>query len=51
MRLDGDVVLVKFGLYCPECATVAGILSCYPKLTEAIDVRLVDVPCPWAVVA
>jgi hypothetical protein len=34
------------GLYCPECATVAGILYYYPKLTEALDVRQVDAPRP-----
>ena len=34
------------GLYCPECATVAGLLYYYPKLVEALDVRLVDVPRP-----
>ena len=34
------------GFYCPECATVAGILYYHPQLTEALDVRLVDVPRP-----
>jgi hypothetical protein len=34
------------GLYCPECATIAGLLYYYPKLVEALDVRLVDVPRP-----
>lgn len=30
------------GFYCPECATVAGILYYYPQLVESLDVRLVD---------
>jgi len=36
------------GLYCPECATVAGILYYYPTLTQSLDVRLVDAPRPRA---
>jgi hypothetical protein len=34
------------GLYCPECATIAGLLYYYPQLVEALDVRLVDAPRP-----
>jgi hypothetical protein len=34
------------GFYCPECATVAGLLYYYPKLVESLDVRLVDAPRP-----
>jgi hypothetical protein len=34
------------GLYCPECATVAGILYYYPQVAESLDVRLVDAPRP-----
>ena len=34
------------GLYCPECATIAGLLYYYPQLIEALDVRLVDAPRP-----
>jgi len=34
------------GYYCPECATVAGLLYYYPHLTAALDVRQVDVPRP-----
>ena len=34
------------GFYCPECATVAGILYSYPQVAESLDVRLVDAPRP-----
>jgi len=34
------------GFYCPECATVAGILYYYPDLQRSLDVRLVDAPRP-----
>jgi hypothetical protein len=30
--------------YCPECATVAGLLYYYPQVAESLDVRLVDAP-------
>jgi len=36
------------GYYCPECATVAGILWYHPQVAAALDVRLVDVPRPRA---
>ncbi len=34
------------GAYCPECATVAGILYYYPKVADQLEIRLVDVPRP-----
>ncbi len=34
------------GLYCPECATVAGILWYYPEVAAKFDIRQVDVPRP-----
>jgi hypothetical protein len=34
------------GLFCPECATIAGLLYYYPQLVESLDIRLVDVPRP-----
>lgn len=34
------------GSYCPECATIAGLLYYYPQLVESLDVRLVDAPRP-----
>lgn len=34
------------GFFCPECATIAGLLYYYPQLTQQIDVRQVDAPRP-----
>ena len=34
------------GAYCPECATVAGILYYYPDVAAKLDIRQVDVPRP-----
>ena len=34
------------GAYCPECATVAGILHYYPDVAAQLDIRQVDVPRP-----
>ena len=34
------------GFFCPECATIAGLLYYYPQLTEALDVRQVEAPRP-----
>jgi hypothetical protein len=34
------------GAYCPECATVAGILYYYPDVAAQLDIRQVDVPRP-----
>ena len=34
------------GYYCPECATVAGLLYYHPELTAALDVRQVDAARP-----
>lgn len=34
------------GAYCPECATVAGILYYYPEVAAQLDVRQVDVARP-----
>lgn len=34
------------GAYCPECATVAGILFYYPEVAAQLDIRQVDVPRP-----
>ena len=34
------------GAYCPECATVAGILYYYPDVASQLDIRQVDVPRP-----
>ena len=36
------------GAYCPECATVAGILYSYPEVAAQLDIRQVDVPRPRA---
>jgi hypothetical protein len=36
------------GAYCPECATVAGILHYYPDVAAQLDIRQVDVPRPRA---
>ena len=41
-----DPKLGPGGFYCPECATVAGLLYYYPELRESLDVRLVDAPRP-----
>jgi hypothetical protein len=34
------------GAFCPECATVAGILYYYPAVAAQLDIRQVDVPRP-----
>jgi len=34
------------GAYCPECATVAGILYYYPDVAAQLDIRQVDAPRP-----
>jgi hypothetical protein len=34
--------------YCPDCATLEGLLSFYPKLRDAMDVQYVDFPRPRA---
>jgi len=34
------------GAYCPECATIAGLLYYYPEVAAALEVRLVDAPRP-----
>ncbi|MFM8707616.1 MAG: DUF3088 family protein [Planctomycetia bacterium] len=34
------------GFYCPECATIAGLLWYYPDVAAKLDVRLVDAPRP-----
>ena len=34
------------GFYCPECATVAGLLWYYPAVAAQLDVRQVDAPRP-----
>ena len=34
------------GFYCPECATVAGILWYYPDVAAKLDIRQVDAPRP-----
>lgn len=42
--MDGDTG----PCYCPSCATLEGVLSFYPELRTAIDVRMVDFPRPRA---
>lgn len=37
--------------YCPECATITGVLAYFPQLREKIDVCEVDFPRPRAEVA
>lgn len=37
--------------YCPECATITGVLAYFPQLRETIDVREVDFQRPRAQVA
>lgn len=32
--------------YCPGCATLEGLLSFYPQLRDALDVRYLDFPRP-----
>lgn len=32
--------------YCPSCATLEGVLTCYPRLREVLDVQYVDFPRP-----
>lgn len=34
--------------YCPECAEMWGVLSYYPGLTPALDIRYVDIEHPRA---
>ena len=36
------------GFFCPECATVAGVLYYHPQVAAKLDVRLVDAPRPRA---
>ncbi len=36
------------GFYCPECATIAGLLWYYPEVAAKLDVRIVDAPRPRA---
>ncbi len=39
---DGD----GLPYYCPECATISGVLSYFPKIRHSIDVRYVDFERP-----
>lgn len=32
--------------FCPDCATVTGVLSYFPKLRHSLDIRYVDFPAP-----
>lgn len=32
--------------FCPDCATVTGVLSYFPKLRHTLDIRYVDFPAP-----
>lgn len=32
--------------FCPDCATVSGILDYFPKIRHSIDIRYVDFPRP-----
>jgi len=34
------------GFYCPECATIAGILWYHPDVAAQLDIRQVDAPRP-----
>ena len=39
---DGD----GLPYFCPDCATVTGLLSYFPKLRHSLDIRYVDFPAP-----
>lgn len=41
---DPDYGDTKF--YCPACLRVEGLLSMFPKIRQALDVRYVDYPRP-----
>ena len=32
--------------FCPDCATITGVLSYFPKLRHSLDIRYVDFPSP-----
>ena len=32
--------------FCPDCATITGVLSYFPKLRHALDIRYADFPAP-----
>lgn len=36
----------KGPFFCPSCASLEGLLSFYPKLRQALDVRYVEFPRP-----
>ena len=44
--MDGDTG----PCYCPSCATLEGVLSFYPQLRTALEVKVVDFPRPRAAV-
>jgi len=34
--------------FCPDCATIAGVLSYFPKLRHSLDIRYADFPAARA---
>lgn len=32
--------------FCPDCATITGVLSYFPKLRHTLDIRFADFPVP-----